>query len=459
MSEDGAGQGCRWWHPRHNLLATRRGRLAAFFLLYVTEGIPNGFALVAMVTQMRRLGVSPESIGAFSAAFTLPWAFKWAMGPVVDLFHVDRWGRRRGWIVASQALMCLTLVASLALDLKAQIPALTALILVHNIFAATQDVAIDALACGTLKEHERGMANGLMFAGAYLGQALGGAGVLYLVGWGVPLPATFFAVGGAILLVTLTVSLRLVEPSYTSEALRQEGPRWLAAVQAVRAYWREALGAFFGRRAAAVGLLVALVPLGPYALSLALCNNLAVEMGMSDGLIAKLTLVGTVLAAGFCVVGGYVSDRLGRRRTLSFAAVGMALATLALAWGLHRQGWLFPVAMEAAVKPAASGFLLRLYIVTGLVYAVFQGLMYGTRTALFMDVCNPAVAATQFTAYMALLNLVISYSTYWQCRFIATLGYPLTLVLDSGLGLVCLALLPFMTKHAEPTRGRGALHV
>ena len=43
-------------------------------------------------------------------------------------------------------------------------------------------------------------------------------------------------------------------------------------------------------------------------------------------------------------------------------------------------------------------------------YAVFQGLMYGTRSAIFMDVTNPAVAATQFTAYMAMMNLAIAYS-------------------------------------------------
>ncbi len=442
----------RWWHPRHNLLATRRGRLTAFFLLYVTEGIPNGFALVAMVTQMRRLGVSPENIGLFSASFTLPWAFKWAMGPFVDLFYIDRWGRRRVWIVAAQVLMCLTLMAALAVDLKTQIQTLTALIILHNVFAATQDVAIDALACGTLPEHERGTANGLMFGGAYLGQAVGGAGVLCLLDWGVPLASTYFFVTGAILSVTVLVSLRLREPLH-GHASYAEGPRWRALAQAVHGYWRDALRAFFGRRAAAVGLLVALFPLGPYALSLALCNNLAVEMGMSDGLIGRLMLLGTILAAVFCVVGGYVSDRLGRRQTLSFAAVGMALTTVALAWGLHRQGWLFPVAMDAAVKPVASAFLLHLYIGAGLAYSVFQGLMYGSRTALFMDVCNPAVAATQFTAYMALLNVVISYSTYWQCRFVSTLGYPLTLVLDSCLGLVCLALLPFMTKHTEHTVG------
>ncbi len=31
-----------------NLLATRRGRLAAFFGLYITEGIPLGFAATAV---------------------------------------------------------------------------------------------------------------------------------------------------------------------------------------------------------------------------------------------------------------------------------------------------------------------------------------------------------------------------------------------------------------------------
>ena len=60
-----------------DLLATRTGRLVAFFLLYVTEGIPLGFAATAIAAQMRRGGLGPEAIGAFIASFYLPWAFKW----------------------------------------------------------------------------------------------------------------------------------------------------------------------------------------------------------------------------------------------------------------------------------------------------------------------------------------------------------------------------------------------
>ena len=71
-----------------NLLATRRGRLAAFFPLYITEGIPLGFAATAVATQMRRQGVGPAEIGAFVGSFYLPWAFKWAAGPFVDMFSL-----------------------------------------------------------------------------------------------------------------------------------------------------------------------------------------------------------------------------------------------------------------------------------------------------------------------------------------------------------------------------------
>ena len=75
--------------------------------------------------------------------------------------------------------------------------------------------------------------------------------------------------------------------------------------------------------------------------------------------------------------------------------------------------------------------------------------MYGTRTALFMDVTNPAVAATQFTAYMALLNLVIQYSATWQGIALERWGYPATLMIDGTVGLVSLSLLPLMKPRRQ----------
>ena len=159
-----------------------------------------------------------------------------------------------------------------------------------------------------------------------------------------------------------------------------------------------------------------------------------------------MTLLTTVISAGACVAGGYISDLFGRRRMLALYILMTGLPTLFLAWQMHRYGWIMPGSRAAPV----SG-LIQSFWAASLVYALFQGLYYGTRTALFMDVCSPAVAATQFAAYMALTNLVISFSSKWQGHAAETWGYPRTLVLDTIVGMLCIGILPFV--RARTTTG------
>ena len=71
-------------------------------------------------------------------------------------------------------------------------------------------------------------------------------------------------------------------------------------------------------------------------------------------------------------------------------------------------------------------------------YGFLQGLTYGSSTALYMDITTPAVAATQFTAYMALGNLATSYTATWQGIAVVDFGYPTTLLLDAALGMLCI---------------------
>jgi PAT family beta-lactamase induction signal transducer AmpG len=430
-----------------DLLATRGGRLAAFFLLYVTEGIPLGFAATAVATQLRRQNVGPAEIGVFVGSFYLPWAFKWAFGPVIDVFASDRIGRRRGWIIGTQVMMAATLLSTVLLTLPQQLGLFTLILLVHNTFGAMQDVAIDALAVSTLHEHERGLANGLMFGGASVGQLVGGSGVLFLTGI-TGFQPTFFFVSGSILLVTVLVVLPMKEPPGPPRP-HADGPRWRAAAREMRVFAVDSFRAFVGSRGAFVGLLLALLPAGAMSLGLALQSNLAVELGMDDSEIAWLNLWSAAVNGGLCVLGGWLSDRFGRRRTLFVYIAAMSLPVLYLMQALASHGWVMPVdaAHRGAVPPA---LLTALWIAT-LVYNAFNGLMYGARAAIFMDVTNPAVAATQFTAYMALMNLTTSYSATWQGIAIEAWGYPRTLLIDAVFGLVCLALLPLM----DAPRRRG----
>jgi len=433
-----------------NLLATRRGRLAAFFLLYLTEGIPMGFSGTALATQMRRQGLTPDIIGSFNGILYLPWAVKWAFGPFVDVLSVDRWGRRRMWILLTQVGMAATLLLAMGIDFKTRLALFTAFILLHNVFAATQDVAIDALAVNTLREDERGLANGLMFGGQYLGMALGGSGVLFLTA-AIGFQPSFFLVAMAILLITAVVPFAMREPVGAPRAFG-EGAGVRAVVAELREFVRNTASAFTSSRASFLALFLALLPMGSYALSFSLQSNLAVELGLSDRQVGTLGLASTILSAGFCILGGWLSDRFGRRRTLAIFIACTTIPTIFLAVALQRFGWVMPVDPRMAHRPVPSPELVSLFWGATLAYSVFQGLMYGVGTAIFMDVTSPRVAATQFTAYMALCNLVYSYTSLWQGHSMSRWGYPATLVLDALFGLVSLVLLPFMgaLRRAEP---------
>jgi len=439
-----------------DLLSTRAGRLTAFFLLYATEGIPLGFTATAIATQMRRQGLGPVAIGAFVGSLYLPWAFKWITGPFVDAFSSDRFGRRRLWILMMQVGMMVTLIAAMPIDYVAQLGLFTALIFLHNAFGATQDVAIDALAVNVLPEHERGVANGFMFAGASIGQAVGGAGVLFLTAV-MPFSSTYIFVAGVILLVTIFVVLPLKEPKGPPRVASDKSP--FARITAdLGRFVKEAWQAFTGSRGAMIGVIVALLPFGAYALSLALQSNLAVELGLDDNAIAQLNLLSTVVFAFACVTGGWLSDRFGRRSTLAVFVVLTVVPTLCLAWAMQQAGWIMPVEMTQANRPVPETHLVVVFWAAVIAFNIFQGLYYGVRAALFMDVTTPAVAATQFTAYMAMSNLVITYTSWWQGLSIVRWGYPATLLVDSIVGLAVLFFLPFMTaRRAQASAGAPAV--
>ena len=434
-----------------NLLATRNGRLTAFFFLYVTEGIPLGFAATAVATQLRRQDVGPAEIGAFVGSFYLPWAFKWAFGPFIDVFTSERLGRRRGWILGTQIMLIATLLACTGLELPSQLGLLTLVLLVHNSFGAMQDVAIDALAVNTLHEDERGLANGVMFAGAALGSALGGSGVLFMMS-AIGIQGGFVFVAACIAAVTVFIVLPLRESATPLAERRLAG--MASAAREMKRFSVEAFRSFVGTRGAFSGLFFALLPAGAMSLGLALQSNLAVEVGMSDDDVAWLSLWSQIITAACMVLGGYWSDRFGRRRTLFVYLALMSLPVLYLMGVLIEHQWIMPVAQTAGRRIATPALVTAVWLAT-LLYAVPQGLMYGTRSALFMDVTNPAVAATQFTAYMAMMNLAIAYSATWQGIAIEALGYPTTLLIDAITGVFCLAVLPFIKPRATPAGDGG----
>ena len=426
-----------------NLLASRNGRLLAFFLLYITEGLPLGFAAGAIAVYMRREGVSVDEMGLFLAALYAPWGIKWLFGPFVDLIGSNKIGHRRGWIGFAQIIMIVGLMASSVIDYTDNIALFTWAMVAVNGFCALQDVAIDALAVNTLKEEERGMANGLMFAGAYLGQALGGSGMLYIASTTGDLNAAFFVVAGMVAMVFVFVVLPMrEEPSDTLP----EHFHARAFTKSAVTYVREMVRSVFLSKSSIAALVLAILPASAMALGLALQAALAVELGFDDVQIANLGLVGALTAGIGSVAGGWISDRTGHRRTLAVYVLLTLIPTGFLAYQMQQFGWVMPVDVGAVDRVVPQGLQDAFWWAT-IVYGFFTGLTYGTRMAIFMSACNPKVAASQFTLFMAASNFAISGTSLWQGEVIVRLGYPTTLALDCVAGLLCLAVLPLVRPH------------
>ena len=121
----------------------------------------------------------------------------------------------------------------------------------------------------------------------------------------------------------------------------------------MRGFAVESFRSFLGTRGASCGLAFALLPSGAMCLGLALQSNLAVELGLDDNQVAALNLWSGIIQAGFMVVGGYLSDRLGRRRTLAVYIALMSVPVLYLMMVLQQYGWVMPVSQAGANRPVA----------------------------------------------------------------------------------------------------------
>ena len=415
---------------RLDLLAGTRGRLLCFCLLYLSEGVAYGFSATAMVAFMRTEGLSLSQIGAFSAALLIPWSFKWAWAPIVDLVKLHRFGGRRAWIALCTAMMIVTLITVALIDFRTNFRLLLAMIVLNNLFCATQDVAIDSLAVRTLRENELARGNGFMFGGQYAGIALGGGGAIFVFGqWG--LSAALWYVSAMLFASLAFVLIFIRDPDVAPTSRRPLRDTLSDIAGSFLAFLRELYRSFLksgsGPR---VGLVFALVPTGAMAMAYAMLGTMKVDYGLSQTQIATLSVYNTIAGAIGCMVGGWFGDRFGIRRLLGVFFVLSAVPTLALASQISAHG----------LAQIALPLFYGLTISHGLVF----GMGYGVHKAVFMGMTNPAVAATQFTTFMAMGNLAISYTNFWQGHVAERFGYATVLYVDALIVLVPLALLPFV---------------
>lgn len=391
-------------------------RTAAFALLYAAEGAPIGFVWWALPALLRAEGVAIDRITSLTALLLLPWVFKFLWAPLVDALRSRRWGFR-AWIIAAQTAMAATLAPLAWLDPAQHFEMWRFLLLIHAMSAATQDVAIDALAINSVAPEQRGLLNGCMQAGMLTGRSVFGGGALLAAAW--VGPAGMIAALVTWILIAMPAALLLDEPPPARTPGRgaaRELREGLAAIVTTRTLW--------------IGLAFALLSAAAFEATGQLAGPFLIDRSVSTatvGLFFGVIVVAAMLAGG--LIGGPISDRWGRTRSVAVFLAGFVAAITGVA------------VADAAGAPA--GALLALL---GVMY-VFVGLFTAASYALFMDLTNPRLAGTQFSTFMAATNGCESWSALAGGRIAASAGYPAAFLAMCAASLLSLPLLKLLTRR------------
>lgn len=320
-------------------------------------------------------GVDIRTIGLFSLA-GIPYTLKFLWSPVMDRFSLPWLGRRRGWMLLTQAVLVLTILG-MACTSPAQAPFLMACLALTVAFSsASQDIVIDAYRTDLLEEKERGLGVGLSVTGYRIAMLISGALALVFadrIGW----QNTYILMAG-IMLLTIMGTLAGPRPRFSLSP-----PENIA--DSVFGPLRE----FFSRPAAfAILTLIVLYKLGDAFAGTLTTAFLIRGVGFSPTDVGTINKgFGLLTTIGGALFGGSLMARTGLFSALMYFGILQAVSNLSfmvLAW----IGKSYP-AMIAAVG--------------------FENISGGMGTAAFvaflMALCNHRFTATQYALLSALASL------------------------------------------------------
>jgi len=398
-------------------------RLARLTALYVSQGLPFGFA-TAYIPML--LATRPDFAYAKATLFSLanfPWMLKLLWAPLADTRYFDALGRRRSWILPAQAGLAATAAAATALDFDGPLLPLFVLTAALNLFASLQDSAVDGLAVELLPERERGPGNAAQVAGYKLGMVLGGAGLVAVAARAGARPAMALLALAVAALLLVPLLYREPPPPPRARELHKSGSGALRLLADIlrRPGWPATL------------LFIATVKIGETAVGGLVRPYLVREAHLGLEQVAWLVgFAGMTASLAGSLAGGWICGRTGRLRAL--AVFGALQAAVLVALGL--------CAVAGADASVLGALVVAEHFATGLVTpALF---------AYMMDLTDPAIAGTQY-ALLATIELLSKGAMLAAAGPVADrMGVAPFFLLAGAAGALPLLLLPFVRR---PLRG------
>jgi len=432
--------GTRW---RDALRVYREPASLRMLLLGFSAGLPLLLVFGTLSFWLREAGVNRSTIGHLSWV-GLAYGFKWLWSPLVDRLPIPvltrLLGRRRSWLLLSQAVIMLALVGMATTDPRLSVTPIVWAALAVAFASATQDIALDAYRIESASVQRQAALAATYQTGYRLAMIWAGAGVLWIAArsevanlasyqpgaW-----QTAYLVMAASMLLGIGTVLAAPEPARRAIAPAKNLAEWLQA--ALVAPFADFIGRYRWQ-AVLILALIALYRISDVVMGI-MANPFYVDMGYSKDEVAAVTKVyGVVMTLVGAFVGGALGMRFGVMRILMLGAVLSASSNLLFAWLAGHGHDVGALIFVISADNLSSGIASAAFI------AYLSGLT------------NVRYSATQYALFSSLMLLLPKFLAGFSGEVVDAFGYAWFFVATALLGVPVLLLIGLASRHAGPTQ-------
>lgn len=349
-------------------------KMLAILVLGAASGFPNQITESVLQAWMKDSGATNTTIGILSYV-ALPYLLKFLWAPFIDRYPLPIAGRRRGWILAMQIALAVTIALFAFQNPAASLTPIAICATAIVFFSATQDIAFDAYRTDVASPPERGLAAAATNLGyrttAWVVAAFALA-VSDFFGWK---PALLIL--AAVMAAFAVATLLAPEPDYHISPPRTLGDSLATPL-------RELLGT---PGAISMIVLVVLFKVGD-AFALRLFTPFMMDIGFEKaeiGVIVKAFFTGGAIVGS--ILGGILMVRLGLLRSmLIFGIVQAATNFLYYALALTGKNYaLMIVAVSIDNIAGAMGNIASVALIMALCDVRYSAFQYALLSALALS--------------------------------------------------------------------------
>jgi MFS transporter, PAT family, beta-lactamase induction signal transducer AmpG len=350
---------------------------SVFMFLFLPFGVLGGYVSVTIAFLYTKAGIPLVQVAPLIAMTLLPNILKFIWAPLVDTTLTVK-----KWYLISNIITAIGILLMGILPIRVEYLTLMTVIIFITSFANTfLAMATESLMAHNTPDNLKGRAGGWSQAGNLGGAGLGGGAGLWLAE---RLPAAWIA-GAVIAIACLFCSLGLIFLSEPISTIRVK-----SYVKTIGNVSRD-IWTVVKSRMGFLALLLCFLPIGSGAAS-NLWSSISKDWRASADTVALVIgLLSGVLSAFGCLVGGWICDRMDRKK--GYILFGVLQAT-------------------CAVGMAFSPRTEQMFIIWTSLYAMSTGLIYAGFSAFTLEAIGKGAAATKYNVFASLSNAPLYYMLF-----------------------------------------------